>query len=60
MNDDDNVYMVTIQAKVRKTLQIVATSEDEARQIAHESFTTDCDGDEEEYQEDVLEIQCVG
>ena len=60
MNDDDNVYMITIQATVRKTLQVVATNEDEAKQVALESFTPNCDGYETDYQEDILEVQEVG
>lgn len=60
MNENDNIYMVTILAKVWKTLQAVATSEDEARQIANESFTPALDGEEIEYHKDVLDIQCVG
>lgn len=60
MRENDNVYMVTILAKVWKTLQVVAENEDEARQIAVEAFTPALDGEEIEYQEDVLDIQCVG
>ena len=52
--------MITIQAKVRKTLQIVATNEDEAKEIALESFTSTCDGYETDYQEDILEVHEVG
>lgn len=48
-------FNVTIRAKVTKTLLILADTPEEAQEIAHQEFSTVCDGDEH-YEEDTLDI----
>lgn len=49
-------YNVTIRATVTKTLSIVAENEEEAVEMAHQEFSTECDGDEV-YTEDTLDVE---
>lgn len=49
-------YNVTIRATVTKTLSVIADTADEAYQLAHEVFTTACNGDED-YDEETLRIE---
>lgn len=48
-------YQVTIEAVIRKTIEVEATDTFEAQQQAQELFTVECDGDEH-YAQDVLEV----
>ncbi len=52
-------YRVTIRATVTKTLTVKAENEDDAYVAAHEDFSVLCDGDDEDYDEETLEIQEV-
>ena len=49
-------YDVTIRATVTKTLTIRAATEEEAIDEAHSEFTLVCDGGDEAYSEDVLDV----
>lgn len=49
-------YEVTIRATVTKTLTVEADSADEAVDQAHAEFTTVCDGGDEDYSEDILNV----
>lgn len=51
-------YQVTIEAVIRKTIEVEAQDEEEAREEAHGLFTVECDGDEH-YTQEVLEINEV-
>ena len=52
-------YNVTIRATVTKTLTIEADSASEAEATAHDLFTTECEGPDEDYQQDVLDVSEV-
>ena len=52
-------YNVTIRATVTKTLNIVAISEDDAAATASDLFTTECEGPNEDYRQDVLDVSEV-
>ncbi len=52
-------YKVTIRAVVIKTLTVTADNEDEAVQAANGEFSVLCDGDEEDYQQDINDIKLV-
>ena len=49
-------YTVVIRGTVIKTFQIEAESRGEASEAAHELFTTDCNGDEDSYDEEAIFI----
>ena len=49
-------YNVTIRATVTKTLAIEADSADEAAATANDLFSTECEGPEENYEQETLEI----
>jgi hypothetical protein len=52
-------YLVTIEAVVRKTLEIEADSRGEAVATAHDLFTTECDGGDEYYNQETLDVEQV-
>lgn len=49
-------YQVTVEAVIRKTIEVKAADEYEAQNKAQELFTVECDGDEY-YAQDVLEVE---
>lgn len=49
-------YVVTIQATIRKQIEVDATDEDEASDLAHEQFSVLSDGIPETYEQDTLGI----
>ena len=50
-------YKVTIQAIITKPMSVMAQSEEEAIQIAHESFSVLNDATDERYEQDCLEVE---
>ena len=50
-------YAVTIRATVTKTIHVEADTEDAAIEAAHEEFTTECDGGEENYEQDTVRVE---
>lgn len=50
-------YTVTIRATVTKTYTVDAGSEDEASVAASEMFTVECDGTDEDYDQQILDIE---
>ena len=50
-------YTVTIRATVTKTYTVDAGSEDEASVAASEMFTVECDGIDEDYDQQILDIE---
>lgn len=51
-----NIYRVTITAKITKTIEVEAESEDQADEEAHQSFSVLNDGKDEAYEQDTVEI----
>ena len=49
-------FNVTIRATVIKTITVDAAGRDEAYSLAHDEFTTVCDGDER-YEETTLAVE---
>lgn len=49
-------YNVTIRATVTKTLTIEAASQAEAEATANDLFTTECEGPNEDYEQDILDV----
>ena len=53
-------FIVRIRATVTKDIRVTADDEDEARDEAFSAFTVTCEeGEEEDYSEDILDIQEV-
>ena len=52
-------YAVTITATVTKTLEVEASNEQEATELAHQLFTVQCDGDDERYSEETDKIEVI-
>ncbi len=50
-------FDVTIKATLIKTITAYAGSEDEAIEIAHESFSLACDGTPERYDQELVTIE---
>ena len=50
-------YQVTVQAKVVKTLEVEAPSQEEAEAVAHEMFTTTPGGSPERCSQETLNIE---
>lgn len=50
-------YNITIQATVTKTLTVEADCEDSAIEQATAEFTVDCDGGDESYDQQVVEVE---
>ena len=49
-------YVVTIQATIRKQIEVDAKDEGEASDLAHEQFSVLSDGIPEKYEQDTLGI----
>lgn len=49
-------YEVTIKATIVKTLKVQAETAEAAEKQAEEKFTVECDGDDENYQQEILEV----
>ena len=49
-------FVVVVRATVTKTMNIVAADADEARQVAHETFSVESDDCDENYEQDILTI----
>jgi hypothetical protein len=49
-------YFVTVQAVIRKTIEVDAQTRDEAVMLAHESFTVENDGPEY-YNEETINVE---
>lgn len=49
-------YQVTVEAVIRKTIEVIAPDEYEAQNKAQELFTVEPEGDEY-YSQDVLEVE---
>jgi hypothetical protein len=49
-------YDVVIQACVTKTIRVHAENEDQAHELAHESFSVLSDGGPEKYEQEALDI----
>ena len=52
-------YLVTIEATIRKTLEIEADNRFEAIERAHEDFTVECEGSDEYYNQETLQVEQV-
>ena len=52
-------YQVTVQAKVVKTLEVEAPSQEEAEAVAHEMFTASHDGSPEQYNQETHNIKTL-
>lgn len=50
-------YKVKIQATIVKTVEVEATNEAEAIELAHQQFTVAVDGLEEDYNEETLDVR---
>jgi len=50
-------YFVTVQAVVRKTIEVEAETRDEAVGLAHEAFTVENDGGPEYYKEETVDVE---
>ena len=50
-------YRVTIRATVTKTLTVEAENEDDAYEVASDGFSVLCDGDDENYEQDLVDIK---
>lgn len=55
----ENVYEVTITAKITKTITVNALTEDQAAEDAHQVFSVLNDGDPENYEQDTDSIELV-
>jgi len=47
---------VKIKATVTKTISVEADNEEEAVELAHELFTVQCDGVNEDYNEEIISV----
>ena len=56
---DSKTFRVTIRATVTKTIEVEASTENEAVMAAHSEFTATCDSDEENYDAEILNIEEV-
>jgi hypothetical protein len=50
-------YLVTITARVTKTLEVEADTESEATEKAHSEFTVHSDGGPERYNQDIDSVE---
>ena len=53
-------YEVTVTATIVKTYTVEATSEEQAKEKAQETFNPDHDGVYEEYDQEVLNVEQTG
>ena len=49
-------YEVTIRATIVKILRVQAETAEAAQRRAEAEFTVECDGDDQNYREDTLEV----
>jgi hypothetical protein len=49
-------YEVIIRAIVVKSIRVLADSQEEAIESAHDLFTVDCEGDELRYEQETVEV----
>jgi hypothetical protein len=49
-------YEVIIRAIVVKSVRVLADSQEEAIESAHDLFSADCDGDEIRYEQETVEV----
>jgi hypothetical protein len=49
-------WNVKIKATITKTISVEADTEEEAVELAHQLFTTKCDGLEEDYDEETINV----
>lgn len=54
MPNEQKQYIVTVRATITKDVIVEAENEEEADEIAHELFTTDCDGMDEDYDQETI------
>lgn len=52
-------YEVTIRATITKTIEVSASTEDEAWDKAHDIFSVQHTGDAEKYEQDTVKIEEV-
>lgn len=57
--DNIKTFRVTIEATVRKTIEVDAENQDEAVEQAHQEFSTENTDDAEKYTEDMVEVEEV-
>jgi len=50
-------YFVTVQAVIRKTIEVDAETRDEAVGLAHEAFTVENDGGPEYYNQETVDVE---
>jgi hypothetical protein len=50
-------YFVTVQAVIRKTIEVDAQTRDEAVGLAHEAFTVENDGGPEHYNQETVDVE---
>jgi len=49
-------YEVIIRAIVVKSIRVLADTQEEAIESAHDLFTTECEGDELRYEQETVEV----
>jgi len=49
-------YEVIIRAIVVKSIRVLADSQEDAIEAAHDLFTTECEGDELRYEQETVEV----
>ncbi len=54
-----STFKVQIKATIIKTIEVEADNEETAIEEAFETFDTSCDGNEEKYEQDVLNVEEV-
>ena len=54
MPKTQKMYNVTVRATITKDVIVEAENEDAADEIAHELFTTGCDGMDEDYNQETI------
>lgn len=52
-------YKVTIEARITKTLEVKALSEEDAEEIANELFSPEADGKTEAYDQETIKVIAV-
>ena len=50
-------YAVVIRATVTKTILVDAEDKIQAAELAHQDFTVECDGEDENYEQDTLSVE---
>lgn len=49
-------FAVTVRATITKTIEVEAETEESAQEQAHEQFSVLCDGTDENYNEETLDV----